>query len=168
MTHVVPLRRRGLTYVETIVSTVILAVAVTASLRATGLFAFGERAADERVTANELANQLMAEINAWPFKEPGGNAAIGVNSGENAAVRTTFDDIDDFHGWKTSPPQDRLGNVMNDYTGYSRSVLVVYDNGYTAAPGIGLSTGKVKRITVIVKKGDRQLATLDAYRTEYD
>src|SRR5262249_18715974 len=85
--------RRGLSYVEVVMSLMIISIAVASSLQAFGSYAVGRRAFEERAVAIELANQLMAEINRLPFSDPSGGNTIGIDSGESASDRSTFDDI---------------------------------------------------------------------------
>ena len=157
--------RLGLSSVEVVVSRAIIATSVAASLRAFGSYAMGRRAFEERAVAIELANQLMAEINQLPFAEPGSNT-LGLDAGEIASNRSTFDDIDDYHNWDASPPRDRTNAPMTQYEGYRRKVEVVFDTSVPNPPGGAWAAGTFKRITVRVSKDGKVLATLVTLRSK--
>jgi hypothetical protein len=160
--------RRGMTYVEVVVSLIILSTAMVASLQAFGIYAMGSRDWGERARALELANQLMAEINALPFEDPMGSVGIGLESGEIAGDRTTFNDIDDYHGWDESPPTNRNGIALQAYAGYRRTVSVTSDNSLAAATGLSLPADAFKKIVVRVFKDEKELARLVTVRSRHD
>lgn len=156
--------RRGLTLAETMVSLVVLAVAVTAGVQSLGSFAAGARTWQERSVALELAAQLMSEINALPFHDPSGNTSIGRDAGETTGDRTTYDDIDDYDGWDESPPKDASGNAMSQYASYRRQVSVVFDNSLATQTGLTFPAGSFKKITVTILKDNKVLAQLVSVR----
>lgn len=157
-------RRAGLTYVEVVVSLAILATAAAASLQALGSFALGNRLWVEKSTAMELANQLMAEINLLPFADPVSSTGLGIDAGEVATSRTTFDDIDDFNGWTEPQIRDRTGAPVSGYSGYSRQVTVELETTAAAQVQPALSNSVLKRITVVVCKDGKELAKLVVIR----
>lgn len=75
---------------------------------------------------------------------------IGTDTGEGSSSRTDFDDVDDYHGWSASPPQDRGGSDLVDYAGWTRSVTVEYVNPVQPGSLGTASDGGAKRITVTV------------------
>lgn len=166
-------RQRALTYVEVLISLVILATAVAASVGAYGSFAGGSRAWGERSTAAELANRLMSQVFTLPYADPSVSDpcamhTIGVDSGENAANRTTFDDLDDFNGWNVTPPRDTANAEQAEYTGYREQVTVAFDTSLATATGTSISAWGAKSIRVTVYKDDRALAELVTIRTCHD
>ncbi|GMV98676.1 MAG: hypothetical protein AMXMBFR83_30240 [Phycisphaerae bacterium] len=151
--------------VEVAVSMLIVGVGLTAGVQALGSFAAGSRAWQERSVAAHLAAQLMAEINALPFQEPGGAAGtIGRESGETA-LRTTFDDVDDWDGWYQSPPVNSWGSPMSEYTGYCQQVSVTFDTSLATRTGLTFPAGAAKKITVTVLKDGKTLARVTTIRT---
>jgi hypothetical protein len=158
-------RRPALSYVEVLMSLMLIATAVAASLRALGSYAMGRQAFEERAIAIELANQLMAEINQLPFADPAGGNTIALDSGENASNRATFDDIDDYNGYDQSPPRDRSNTSLTHYTGFQQQVTVAFDTTIPA-PGSGTWTaGTFKKITVKILKNGKPLVTLVTVRS---
>jgi len=156
----------GFTYVEVIVSLVIMSVAVVTGLEAFGMFAQGARLQQEQMIAADLADQMMAEISIWPFADPEGTVGIGLENGESLSDRQTFDDVDDYDGWSQMPPVTRSGEVMTDYADFQRSISVQYDA--EAADLLGLSLTQLKRITVNVSCGDKSLAARMSIRADHN
>lgn len=101
--------------------------------------------------AVQLAVDLMEEILSKEFCDPvGGYSSFG--RGPDETSRMDYDDVDDFHGWSASPPQDRRGNILSQYGGFSRSVVVENvpgDSLNTLTPS-DPGTTDYKRITVQV------------------
>jgi type II secretory pathway pseudopilin PulG len=161
-----PRQLRALTLVEVVISLIILAVAITAGVQALGSFAAGGRAWQERSTAIELANTLMAEIDSLPFADSGGSISIGLDSGEDPENRSTFDDIDDYNGWDASPPKDKTNAPMAACDGFRQQVTVSFENSLSAYTGVILTAGGFKKITVTISKDDKVLAQLTTIRSK--
>jgi len=68
-----------------------------------------------------LANNVQEMIAALPFNDPSG-AGFGT---EEAGV-ANFDDVDDFHNWKSDPgePLDSLRKPLPELNNYSQRVTV--------------------------------------------
>jgi len=147
-----------LTIVEAVMSTVILAFAVTAV--AAALFA-GTQQAYEAVDvrlANEAAQALLEEILAKPYNDPQGASALGPEAGETS--RTLFDNVDDYHNYSEAVGtlKDATGTAYPaPYAKFSRSVTVaatsLQPTGFTTAVS-GLT------VTVTVTSGPRVMARL--------
>ena len=111
--------RSAFTLVEALVSTAIATVAGTAILLGIGSSIQVTDAVIDDALAHGMAQQLMDEIAACRFVEPGASpqsTAFGPDAGEgNGNRRDAFDDIDDFHGLNVSPPRDLWGvNLGSD------------------------------------------------------
>jgi hypothetical protein len=112
-----------------------------------------------------LARQLLAEILQQAYEDPDTpTEALGIDAGESASDREDFDDVDDYHGWIASPPQDRDGTTEPDQGNWSREVRVAWvepvDLGQTAV----IET-KAKRVIVTVKHNGMVMSELTAIRT---
>ncbi len=162
-----PYPRQALSYIEVVVSMAIIATSIAASLRAFGSYAAGRRVFEERAVAIELANQLMAEINQLPFAEAG-STTIGLDAGELASSRSTFDDIDDYHNWDVSPPRDRANTTLTQFNGYRSTVSVAFDSSIPSPPGGTWTAGTFKKITVRIYKDSRLLTELVTIRSKND
>ncbi|MCH8030680.1 MAG: LamG domain-containing protein [Bacteroidetes bacterium] len=89
---------------------------------------------------------------------------IGLETGEDTGDRSRFDDIDDYHGWSASPPQEKDGTTMSHLTGWEREVVVLYVQDDDPAKDVAKDEG-AKLITVTVKHDDVLVAELEALRT---
>lgn len=156
--------RRGISLLECTVAAAILAVVSVAGIRAGGAAGVTQFSASQRTVAMGLALSLLSEIERHAYVDPQGGSGIGVNSGENASDKATFDDVDDFHLWTESPPQTMTGKPMEEYTGWSRSVRVEFVDPANPATTVGSSRG-LKRITVTVSRHGKPLASVWSLRS---
>jgi type II secretory pathway pseudopilin PulG len=152
-----------MTLVETVVSVAVVSVLLAGALNATGASAAGRRLSEERRTAEKLCDDLMAEAMSRPYLDPdNGNNGEGPAPEEaSTSVRTAFDDVDDFNGWKASPPLTRDGKAISGTTGLTRGITVVK---YPGATDMYKYAGEVKVVTVTVWRGGRELASRTAIR----
>jgi len=103
-----------------------------------------------------LADELLAEIMSRSFEDPeapgtGQMFGYGLEPGETA-VRSTFDDVDDYTSWSASPPVDRNDVPMPQYTGWTRKavwLIARLENG-----GWWFSPTGLKKIIVTVTAPD--------------
>jgi MSHA pilin protein MshD len=110
-----------------------------------------------QIKAVELGQAYLEEIALKKFDEnsPIGNTlpcdftgqlvcsnTLGVDTGE---VRSTYDDIDDYHNLVDSPPQDATGNSRSGFSNFSVSISVNY-----AGTNQGFNNRLIKLIQVTV------------------
>lgn len=141
--------RRGSGVAEIIISTALVGILVVAALNAVGMAFRTRRLNADRLAGSTLAQNLMSEILSMPYEDPENpGGANGVNVGETAGNRSTFDDVDDYHGWNNANAVNRDASVRTGYTGWTHTVAVVWVNPTTLATSAA-DTG-VKRVTVTV------------------
>lgn len=151
---------------EIVVSAAIIGVVLVAALNAVGAAATASHKLDGRQRAVLLAEQLMNEILLSPYEDPGGPTnACGPEAGENGASRGTFDDVDDFNGFKCSPPQDGSGADMTDLAGFGVQCKVFWVSTADLATESGAETG-LKRIEVYIEVDGVPAAELFALRSQ--
>ena len=142
--------KKGFTLIEIIISLVLLGFALFGLINLYMNLSVNNVAAQYRGTATMLAQELIEEIKAKRFderttKDLSGNwSVIGIDSGETAGNKATFDDVDDFNGWSE--------NLTSPYTGFTRTASVIY-----VAPG-DLDTSSTrdndyKKVIVTVSRG---------------
>jgi PKD repeat protein len=117
----------------------------------------------DRMRAEQLALDLMAEILQQPYQDPIQTPVFGLEPGESATSRAAWDDIDDYNGWTESPPQTKSGNLIPDGAGWTRTVLVEWINSSSLTPSSS-NTG-VKRVTVTVQRNGMTMAQFAAIRS---
>ena len=155
---------RGFTLVEATISVFIVGVMFVAALSTVGATRLGEYKLGERCRALPLAQDLLAEILQQSYEDPNGSAVFGTEPGEGTASRTDFDDVDDYHSWSASPPQNKDGTNMSDLSGWQRNVQVSWADPTDLSQTVGNDQG-VKRIAVTVKHDDVPVISLSAFRT---
>ncbi|MFH1777677.1 MAG: hypothetical protein ABH952_09005 [Candidatus Omnitrophota bacterium] len=163
------LKETGFSYLEVILALIILGVVLIPLLSQFYTGFRGTQTAECVTQAVDLANDLMEEIKSRRFDEniyPGGPvtpAALGIDTGENANDRTTFDDVDDYHNWQKSPPEAIDGTVLSDFARFNRRVTVEYVTLSGADWVISGIMTYYKKITVTVshpKISDKILVTI--------
>lgn len=113
-----------MTIVEVLVAMLLLSMLLGGVLSAVELSARTQHSTADRVYARSLAADLLVEIAGKPYVDPADDAESGLGVDEVAGNRSTFDDVDDYHGWIKSPPQDASGNALPDSAGWQRRVFV--------------------------------------------
>ena len=117
--------KRGFTLIEIIMIIVVVSIAIPALLILVGGEAGRGVESEIRVTATNVAKQLMEEIRSKRWDEnspipPGTASTLGIDAGETAGDLSTYDDIDDYIA---GAPDVSVGDVT-----YSRNVAVSYVN----------------------------------------
>jgi prepilin-type N-terminal cleavage/methylation domain-containing protein len=142
-------RRRGFTLVESLIASVVLAVAVVGIA---GTLAASYQQARDQVSvaeATQLARQLIEEISARPFEVPAGSPSNAVGWSAGNPNRAIYDDISDYHGYTDNSTSitTQAGVVQSFGTAgpYERFVTVTegpVPQGHTA-PAIDFKQVKV-------------------------
>jgi MSHA pilin protein MshD len=162
-----PANRRGFGMAEVVVSTAIVGVMIVAALEAAGMVARTQRLNADRLTGPGLARDLLAEIMALPYVDPQtGSSTIGVDTGETSGVRSTFDDVDDYHGWSSSNAVAKNGTTRSGYAGWSQAVTVTWASRIDATAWSSYDTN-LKRITVTVTSPAGVVTQLVGLRSRY-
>lgn len=152
-----------MTLVEVVVASVIVATLLVAALTTVAGAASAGRALEAQERAVLLAEELMNEIVMLPYEDPDEpTLACGPETGESG--RAAFDDVDDYHGWTESPPQDAQGVAKASMSAWARQVTVTWVHAADLTTASAVESG-VKRIEVVVLHDGTPLATLVAYRT---
>lgn len=159
------LARKGFSLLEVTVSTLLVGTLLTAALSSMGRVALSRGSTGDLAYANELAFDLLAEATNLPYEDPtAATGALGAESGEVSGNRSLFDDVDDFHTWAESPPQDPSGTLLSTSTTWRREVAVDYVDPLTPSQSsLGVDRG-VKRVTVTVRRSGVTVCVLRALR----
>jgi len=150
--------------VESLISVVLVGGLLVAALNTVGSAALGRGQMTDAARGMLLAQQLVAEILRQPYDEPIDTPVFGREGAELADDRTLYDDVDDYYDWSASPPEYNDGTALANLIGWTRGVEVVW--GDPADPMKSLSyDASIKRITVTILRGDKQVASITATRT---
>lgn len=155
---------RAFSMVEVIISVVIVGTMTVAALNTVGAAKLGNQKTTSRKSGALLAQGLMSEILLQDYEEPVDTPGFGRESSESGGDRTDYDDVDDYDGWSSSPPEYKDGTVIPDLDGWARQVSVAWVNATDLSLTSGSETN-VKRITVTVTYNGVQVASLTAVRT---
>ena len=108
--------RRGMTLVEALMASTLLAMGASAVLLPFNIGAQSETEDARRTLAMHLARELMEEIISKPFDDPEGGGGRGPDSGESS--RLYFDNIDDYDGYR-----DGYGETISEIVGMKNQVI---------------------------------------------
>jgi len=90
------------------------------------------------IKGNSLASDMMEEILSKSWDENSTDtgpiadgiktlpANLGPDGGE---TRPSFNDVDDYNGYSESPPTDHQGQVITEFSDFTRSVQIFYVQG---------------------------------------
>lgn len=99
--------RHGFTLVEAAICSVVVALMGVAAGTAVASAGRAREELRSRVIANAAADRIMSEVLGKAFDDPQSpDAPSGLDDGESASDRSTFDDIDDYDGMRLSPATD--------------------------------------------------------------
>ncbi|MBN2316803.1 MAG: type II secretion system protein [Sedimentisphaerales bacterium] len=154
----------GFTLIETVVSMLIVGTMLVAAMSTVGASRYTQFKTSCDNRGRLLAELLMAEILRQEYQEPDGTATFGRETGETGATRESFDDVDDYHSWSSSPPTNKDGMAISSLDGWQRSVTVVWVDPLNVAQAQSTETN-AKRITVTATHDNIPVATLVAIKT---
>ena len=109
--------RRAFSLIEVVVATMIMGILLVAAMRTVGNSIRAGTSTADQCKACWLAQELMSEILTARYADPGEAPVLGPEASETDGTRIGFDDVDDYHGWIASPPQDRDGTPIPDRAG---------------------------------------------------
>jgi type II secretory pathway pseudopilin PulG len=154
--------RCGFTLIEAVMSMLVVGLMMVAAMNTVGASRVAQSRNAEQSLGPMLAEDLMSEILSQNYEEPVDTVSFGRES-ESGGDRVDWDDVDDYEGWSSSPPENKDGNAIPDLDGWGRKVTVVFvDPGLvnTSASDIGH-----KRIVVTVTHMGRVVTELWGLRT---
>lgn len=128
--------RRGFILIDVTIAYVILTVALVALLPVFAMAIKAGRKAEQLQVATQLSQELMEEVRMRKWDQNVGAtvgwisnpSTLGIDAGETASNKVTFNDIDDFDGWSESGVRNPLNVAVAGFGGYSRNVTVSYVN----------------------------------------
>ena len=143
---------KAFTLIEAVTSTLIVGILLSAALTAASSSAVAQYHASDRARGRFLGEALMSEILSQQYIDPGSSPTFGPEVGEatSPASRVNFNDVDDYNNWTESPPQNKDGTVIPNFTGWTRTVSVCWVSPADLTTPVLTSDTNVKRITVTV------------------
>lgn len=151
--------------VEVLIGSLVLAGMIVATLGVLETLISGSHRVMQRARYSQLATALLEEILANAYADEAiGSVAIGPEAGEIDGTRAGFDDVDDYHGWYSTPPIQRDGTPVPGFDGVARRVIV---QPRVTPDGTADTDGTYKQITVIVEQGDTVLYEAHGLRSRH-
>ena len=144
-------RQRGFSFVELVISIVLLSLAVTGVLLAYTNTVVGSADPLIRQQAVAVAESYLEEILSKPFDDPDG--------ADGEASRASYDDVDDYAGLSQQPQ-------LPDGTTLGLAAYTVSVN-LSATSLNGVPTTASWRVDVTVTHSGGESITLTGYRTDY-
>jgi prepilin-type N-terminal cleavage/methylation domain-containing protein len=160
--------RRGLTLVEVVVATSVVALLASAAGGAAHVILSSDREAQENWEATELALALLQEVASLPFNDP---QVMGTTLGpdgtewDSPGLRGEFDDVDDYAVWDGSYPLQQKDGTAITMPGYTRRVVINYVDADDFSSVSALPTD-YKRITVDIFLNGAKLRSIATVRVE--
>lgn len=113
-----------------------------------------------------MASQLLSEIVSMNYAEPDDTPTFGRESGESGSERSNWDDVDDYEGWLSTPPENAAGVALSNGEGWQREVQVEWVDPANLA-SISVSDQGLKRITVTVYLDGQVIARKAGLRSDH-
>ncbi len=159
--------RPGISMAETVVSTLLVGFVLMGSLQIVGPLIRSNTHQSDRLFADHLANEMTHEISTKLYMDPTkeNRLDLGVEPDETLKDRTTFDDVDDFHGWTANPPVLSGNQSLDDMKAWTRSVVVTHVNVDDPTTPSLTETG-LKRVVVSVSKNGVVLSSISSLHSK--
>ena len=135
---------RGFVLVEVTIAYIILALALVALVPVFMIAIKAGKNTEQLQTATYLSTELLEEIRMRKWDErttatlahiPAPSSSLGIDTGETASDKRTFDDIDDFNGWIEPQAVDPIMRALPNFTAYRRTAAVSYVDSTMAVSG---------------------------------
>ena len=152
------------TLVEVVISSVVVALMLVAALTMLGGASRGYGITREYQVGRLLGETLMGEIFERSYVDVNDPSGFGVEVGEGTATRVDFDDVDDYDGWSSNPPEGKDGSGVSGAAGWTRSVIVRWADVLDPGADVGADSG-LKRIEVSVTNSQGKQYTVKALRS---
>lgn len=141
-----------------LLSAVIIGGLLVAAVQLFSNLGRSQQSITDQTAADLLALEMIQEIKQWPYADPAGPNNLGPESDEISTGRFLFDDIDDYHNWSASPPQDRFGNHLDQYGDLTRSVEVFFVAADNFQETSSANEG-FKKVVITVHRNDQILTS---------
>ncbi|MEZ6242902.1 MAG: type II secretion system protein [Phycisphaerales bacterium] len=156
--------RRGFSMMEVVLSIMLVGVVLVASMNTLAGAKAASAQLNERSTGAVLCESMMSEILSQRYADASdGETSFGKRLAEvGDGSRKLFDDVDDYDGWASTPPEERDGSPIAWATGLTRSVTVecVRPSDFSGTSPDGAC---LKLVRVTVKRKARVVYELEAY-----
>ncbi|HON91636.1 MAG TPA: prepilin-type N-terminal cleavage/methylation domain-containing protein [Sedimentisphaerales bacterium] len=161
---------RGFTLIEALIATILVGFSIAALMAANGTLSMANGAGADQSTAEFLAEQIRELTAMLAVVDPTTGTTTPLGPEEASVVN--YDDVDDFHGFKSSSsldgPISATRTVLTEFSAFSQQVTVqnVSLANLDQVADIAHSSPFV-RVTVQVLKNGRLICTTSWIRARY-
>ncbi len=160
--------QRGVTLIELIFSIVILSVSLIGVMSVFHQTTTNSANPIVEHQAIAIAESYLEEILLKNFCEDDTDTMncpliVGKETGE---TRSTFNDVDDYHGLNDTGVHDQRGNLVTTLSNYNVSVAVSSSDVFVTVSAVSFPESDLKKVTVTVSGMGTSL-DLVGYRAEY-
>jgi prepilin-type N-terminal cleavage/methylation domain-containing protein len=156
---------RGFTFVEVLIATMLVGLAIASLMVANRAFTTANDAGTDLSTAEFLIEQIKELMALLPVVDPQTDiTTFGPETGEALA---SYDDLDDFDGANYSPPINADRSVLNDYAAFSQQVTVENVSASNFEQVVGDHGSYFVRVTVGVYQNSQLITSASWLRARY-
>ena len=161
-------KRHAFTILETVMSTVLVSILMVVSLSTYAQVSVSTNRTNYRLQATEFARYYINEALSLPFVDPDDPTVttLGIDTGETATSRSTWDDFDDFNGISSASLTDLNGTSLPNSTGWLVTTNVHFCNPSNPIMTTGSPTD-MKLMFVNVRDPAGTNRTFVAFRSNY-
>lgn len=163
----------GFSFVEILISIILVGLSITALVFASNSFTMANGAGADLSTAEFLVEQIRELTTLLPVMDPAGTVATWTSLGPDAGESTvaSYDDVDDLDGFNSTTlgaPIDAGKNTLSALAVFSQSVTVEKVNQSDFNQVVAdTSTTPFVRVTVAVSLNGREISSASWIRANY-
>jgi len=159
-------RDNGFSFVEILISIILVGLSITALVFASNSFTMANGAGADLSTAEFLVEQIRELTALLPVVEPDAPTTVfGPDPGESTIA--AYDDLDDLDNLTCSPPIDAGRNALTELAGFSQVVKVENVSQADFNAVVTDHGSDFVRITVTVSLGGRPISSASWIRANY-
>ncbi len=159
-------RDKGFSFVEILISIILVGLSITALVFASNSFTMSNGAGADLSTAEFLIEQIRELTTLLPVVDPETTTTtFGVESGETTVA--AYDDIDDFNDVTFSPPIDASRTPVAALNAFSQSVTVTNVSQSNFDTVVGAHASSFVKVTVGVSLNGREISSASWIRANY-
>jgi prepilin-type N-terminal cleavage/methylation domain-containing protein len=158
-----PAPRAAFSLIEVVAATLIVGIVMVAALDTLGAYIRGKQRVAVHSRASLLAQDLMSEILDRHYDEPDDPPLFGREAAESASDRSLYDDVDDYNGWSSSPPEYKDGTPMAALGDWERRVSVQRIDADDLTTAVASDEGLLRITVEVIHEGDT-IVSLTAIR----
>ncbi len=159
-------RQDGFSFVEILISIILVGLSITALVFASNSFTMSNGAGADLSTAEFLIEQIRELTTLLPVVDPETTTTqFGAETGETTLA--TYDDVDDFNAATFSPPIDASRTQLTTLTAFSQSVTVSNVSQSNFDTAVGAHASDFVKITVQIFLNGREISSASWIRANY-